>query len=131
MNLLPHIERFRNRFAELEDLVASANLYDNPAKAQSLLKEHSRLKLALAQYTEWERLEKSLAENRELASSTEAEMVELAALAREELPELELALGRAHRQVLSSILPPDENEERNVIVEIRGGDRWRRGRDFC
>ncbi|NJK93305.1 MAG: peptide chain release factor 1, partial [Blastochloris sp.] len=29
--------------------------------------------------------------------------------------------GRRHRQVLSSILPPDENEERNVIVEIRAG----------
>jgi peptide chain release factor 1 len=119
LNLAPHIERFHKRFAELEDLIASPDLYSNPTKAQSLLKEHSRIKLALGEHAELQKLEKSLLENQALAGS--ASDPELAEMAREELPELEKQLIQARRNILSSILPPDDNEQRNVIVEIRAG----------
>ncbi|MDZ4788713.1 MAG: peptide chain release factor 1 [Blastochloris sp.] len=118
MNLSTHIERFRKRFAELEDIVASPDLYSNPAKAQTLFKEHSQLKSALAQHAQLERLEQSLLDNQELASSAD---LELAAMAKEELPQLQEQATQARRNILSSILPPDENEQRNVIVEIRAG----------
>lgn len=119
MNLAPHIERFQKRFAELEDIIASPDLYANPTKAQALLKEHSQIKLALSEHSNLENLEKSLVETGELASSqTDPELSEMA---KEELPELEKQVAQARRNILGSILPPDDNEQRNVIVEIRAG----------
>jgi peptide chain release factor 1 len=119
VNLAPHIERFRKRFAELEDIIGSSDLYSNPSKAQTLLKEHNQIKLALAEYDSLEKLEKSLQANQALiALGEDPELVEMA---REEVPELESRMTLAKRAVLNSILPPDDNEQRNVIVEIRAG----------
>lgn len=118
MNLLPHIERFRNRFAELEVIISSPDLYSNPARAQALFKEHSQIKNALASYAHLQQLEKSLLDSKELATSPD---LELAQLAQEEVPALEAELTLLQRSILTSILPPDDNEQRNVIVEIRAG----------
>lgn len=46
---------------------------------------------------------------------------ELAAMAREELPELEKRVARLELDVQLALLPPDPNEDRDAIVEIRAG----------
>jgi peptide chain release factor 1 len=42
-------------------------------------------------------------------------------LAAEEVAGLEKALGPAEHELLAALLPPDPNDERNVIMEIRAG----------
>jgi len=118
MDFSPHITRFRKRFAELEDLLGSPTLYDDPANAQKLTREHSRLKDALAAADTLAKIERDLADNRELIAGSDPEMAEMA---REEIPALEASLPLAEREVLSFILPADPHEDRNTIVEIRAG----------
>ena len=119
MNLAPHIERSRKRFDELEDAISSPDLYSDPARAQQMLKEHARLKNLLGLHGKLLNLEKNLAENRELVSTNSD--AELTALAREELPGIEKLAAEIHRQMLANILPPDPNDSRNIIVELRAG----------
>lgn len=118
-DLQPHIERFRSRLAELEQEISAPDLYDTPDHAQTVLKEHKRVSDALKQFTEMKRLEEQVAENTGLADQSDDE--ELAAMAGEELPELKAQLEKAHQRMLAAILPPDPNDSRNTIVEIRAG----------
>jgi peptide chain release factor 1 len=118
MDFVPLIEQKQKRFDELEAQISSANLFENPKKAKEILREHSRLKLL---FEDWEALEKAtreLEENRELASGTDIEMAELAAA---EMPALEARIVELTKNVQYFLLPPEPHEDRDAIVEIRGG----------
>src|SRR5436189_3039790 len=47
--------------------------------------------------------------------------VEIAAMADDEIPDLEKRVADLEREIQISLLPPDENENRDAIVEIRAG----------
>jgi peptide chain release factor 1 len=59
-----------------------------------------------------------MAENRELADSGDKELAEMA---REEVVAQEAALPGLERAVQVALLPPEPDEERDAIVEIRAG----------
>ena len=71
MDFTPLMARKRERFAEVEDAVAVPGLYDNPKRAQEILREHSRLKESLAMWEEFQKVERELLENRELAKASD------------------------------------------------------------
>src|SRR5437868_72478 len=119
MDLKPHISRFRNRFAELEKELAKPDLYSNAKKAQEITREHSRLKQTLSFADEYERLQKQVPETEAMIRNVaDAEMAELATM---ELPDLQKKLEKATEKLRFAILPPDENDSRNTIIEIRAG----------
>jgi peptide chain release factor 1 len=119
MDLTSHLDRFRRRFAELENELARPDLYANPQRAQELTREHARLKQVLADGATWTRLNGELAQAEEMARNTaEPEMAEMA---QEELAALRPAQAKAEQAVRFAIVPPDENDSRNTIVEIRAG----------
>ncbi len=116
---MPHLDRSARRFAELEELLSHPDLYDNPQRAQELTREHARLKQLLADGERWQKLRKDLAEAELMAkNNSEPEMMEMA---QEELVTLRPTYEKAEQTVRLGIVPPDENDSRNTIVEIRGG----------
>jgi peptide chain release factor 1 len=119
MDLTTHLDRFRRRFAELEEELARPDLYDSPQRAQELTREHSRLKQVLADGQTWTRLTRQLADAEEMAKN--AADPEMAEMAQEELATLRPAQAKAEQAVRFAIVPPDENDSRNTIVEIRAG----------
>jgi len=119
MDLMPHLDRFARRFAELEEELSRPDLYDNPKRAQDLTREHSRLKQSLADGQNWLKLKKDLAEAETMAKNTVEP--ELAEMAQEELATLRPASEKAEQTLRFAIVPPDENDSRNTIVEIRAG----------
>jgi peptide chain release factor 1 len=117
MDFAPLIVRKRERFEELEAAIAAPNLYDDPKRAQELLREQKRLKDTLATWADFEKTTRELAENREMAKGND----ELAEMAQAEVPDLEKRLEKLERDVQFALLPPDPNEERDAIMEIRAG----------
>jgi len=120
MNLRPHIERFSQRFAELESALSDPKVFDNPQRAQELSKEYARLKDLTATGQAYKKTLADLQENRELLR-TEPENSEFAQLAREEMARLEGEEQRFAREIQRGILPPDPADSRNTIIEIRAG----------
>ncbi len=116
---MPHIDRFSRRFAELEEQLARPDLYDNPQRAQELTREHSRLKQILADSQTWLKLKKDLSLAEEMAKN--ASDPEMAEMAEEELLTLRPTYAKAEQTIRFAIVPPDENDSRNTIVEIRAG----------
>lgn len=115
-NLL--IQRKRERFEELERDIADPALFSNRKRAQDVMREHSGAKQLLAKWDELEAARKQLDDNRELALSPD---VEMAAMAEDEIPDLQKRVVDLEREVQLALVPPDEHEDRDAIVEIRAG----------
>jgi len=120
MDFRPHIEKFRRRFAEVESTLSDSKVFDNPQRAQELSREYARLKELVATGDHYLKTLAQLDENRALLKSEPADS-ELGAMAKEEIARLETAEQRLGRQVQFGLVPPDRNDSRNTIMEIRAG----------
>jgi peptide chain release factor 1 len=120
MDLKPHIEKFRQRFAEVETLLSDPKTFANNQKFQELSKEYARLKGLVVDGETYLRVERDLTDNRALLQS-EDENSEMAQMAREEIARLEPAEKRLALAVQAGIIPPDPTDSRNTIFEIRAG----------
>ena len=118
MDLRPHIEKFRNRFAEVEAQLSDPKAFDNPQKAQELSREYARLKELVASGEAYLKVVSELAENRDLLNSGDGEMI---ALAKEEIVRLEPEEQKLSQQVRFGLVPPAPTDSRNTIIEIRAG----------
>ena len=118
MDFAPLIARKADRFRELEAEISAPNLYDDPRKARETLREHTRLKQLLADWELLQKLRSELTENQPLAKGDDAEFAEMAAA---EIPDLENRIAAIETAVQYALLPPDPNEDRDAIVEIRAG----------
>src|SRR5881296_933697 len=112
------IQLKRERFDQLERDITDPALFSNRQRAKEIMREHASIKQLLAKWDELEAARKRLDDNRELAMSGD---VEIAAIADDEIPDLEKRVADLEREVQIALLPPDENEDRDAIVEIRAG----------
>lgn len=112
------IQRKRERFVQLEREVEDPRLFDNRKRAGEIMREHAGIKQLLEKWNELEAANKQLDDNRELSSSRD---VEIASMADDEIPDLENRVANLKRELQIALLPPDENESRDAIVEIRAG----------
>ena len=112
------IQRKRERFEELEAEVASPALFSNRKRAGEIMREHSRIKALLAKSDELDLARKQLDDTRELALSND---VAIAAMAEDEIADLEKRVADLEREVQIDLLPRDEHEDRDAIVEVRAG----------
>ena len=115
-NLL--IQRKRERFAELDREIADPSLFANRKRASEIMREHAGIKQLLERWDSLEAARKQLDDNRELATSRD---VEMAAMADDEIPDLERRVVDLEREFQIALLPADETEERDAIIEIRAG----------
>ncbi len=112
------VDRILMRLPELESLLSQPETASDSALYRKLLKEHSHIKKTAEKASLYRDMTQRIAENRELVSDEDPEMAEMAAL---ELAELEEALPGVEQSLLVSLLPPDPDDDRNVIMEIRAG----------
>ena len=119
MDLQPIIARKAERFRELDNAIADPAIFNQPQRARAFMREHAQIKTLLESWDARQRAADQRVENAELARS-DADP-ELAAMAAEELPGLDAELARLDRVIQLALLPPDPNEDRDAIVEIRAG----------
>ena len=115
-NLL--IDRKRQRFAELEREIADPDLFANRKRAGDTMREHSNTKQLIAQWDQLVNARKHLQDARELLAAADED---LAQMAQEEVPKLEKQVADLERDVQIALLPADESDDRDAIIEIRGG----------
>lgn len=116
LNKLDFIEeKYEDLSQKISDpeVIADVNLF------QRLCKEHSSLEEIVIKYREYKNTIKRINDDKEmLKDEMDGEMEELI---HEELKELENAKPLIEKELKLLLIPKDPNDERNVIVEIRGG----------
>jgi len=118
LDFKPLIAKRRQRFEELEKEITDPSLFDDAKKAREVLKEHARVKELIFTWDEMESCRAQLIENQELASGNDAEMADLA---KAEIEEINARIPKLEQTVLVSLLPPQPDDDRDAIVEIRAG----------
>src|SRR5215475_6772657 len=116
--MLERLAEVERRYEELERLVVDPAVIANRREYAKLSRERSQLEETVTGYRERQRLERDIAEHRELLHDPDAGVRELA---RGELPELEAELASLDERLKALLLPRDPNDERNTVLEIRAG----------
>ncbi len=112
------LARVEARFAELDQLLSSPEVARDPAQLRDLSRERSRIVRTVEVSADYRRVMQTIADDREAIASGDAELAELA---QAELPELEVRATGLATELRTLLLPRDPDDDKNVIVEIRGG----------
>ena len=118
MMLLDKLQALEDKYRELESLLSDPETVQDIGRWQALSKEHAQLAPIAASVREYRQVLRDAAEARELAQGNDPEMKELAA---QELAELTVRQEELEKELPLLLLPRDPNDDKNVIVEIRGG----------
>lgn len=119
MDLWNKLEEVEVTYRDVEARMAEPGVASNQSEMQSLGKKHSELEPIIAAFNEYKRVTREISESKEIiAGESDAEMCELA---KEELSSLEELQSSLERDIHVLLLPKDRNDDKNVVIEIRGG----------
>lgn len=119
MELWSKLEEVENTYREVEARMAEPGVASNPAEMQVLGKKHVELEPIVTAFHEYRRICREASDTRAMAETETDE--EMRTMAREELASLEAKLPGLERSIHLLLLPKDTNDDRNVVIEIRGG----------
>ncbi len=114
--MLDKLAAVANRFEELCAKSEQPDFYENPKKAAALLRERNELEPIITAYHAYRKAESDMLEAEELMA--DPELKELCQQTYQEAKAQKEELAETLRVLL---LPKDPNDDKNVIVEIRGG----------
>lgn len=109
------LEVIYKRFNEIEQLLMSPEIMNDFKKVSKLSKEQSDLREIVDKYEEYKETKKRMEESKSLLY--DAELKEMAEL---ELTELQSNFEKITKELEILLIPKDENDGKNVIMEIRG-----------
>lgn len=113
------LEIFDKRYQELNQRLYEPDIVSDPNKYQETMKELSSIEPVVKKYNEYKDAKKAIDEALYILESEKDE--EIRDLAQLELDENKEKLPDLEEELKILLLPKDPNDERNVIVEIRGG----------
>jgi len=106
------------RYGELTALLADPAVQNDAAKYRDNAKALSELEPLVEKYREFKAVDQQTRDAQELVRAGDADM---AALAKEELKDLEPRHAALLEEIRILLLPKDPNDEKNVLLEIRAG----------
>ncbi|MEE9466510.1 MAG: peptide chain release factor 1 [Candidatus Neomarinimicrobiota bacterium] len=116
--MIEKLKEIIRRHDELAEQMADSAVASDPQRYAALAKEHSDLGEVSAQAREYADVSAQLAEAEEILHGDDPELKELA---QEEAPELQNRLLELEESLKLLLLPKDPNDDKNTILEVRGG----------
>ncbi len=117
--MLDKLQAIEERYLKLEEELASPDLYSDPAEAAKLLKEQKNLTPIIESYREYKTAKQTLEDS---ISMMEGEVdADFREMLQEEYQGAKADITRLEEEIKILLLPKDVNDDKNVIVEIRGG----------
>lgn len=113
------LQALEDKYLDLEAKISDPDVIANQAEWQKYARAHAKLTDVVAAYREYKILDKAREEAEEIIADGSDR--ELAAMAQEELKELKPQLAEYEERLKILLLPSDPNDDKNAIVEIRGG----------
>ena len=114
--MLEKLAAVANRFEELCARSEQPDFYNDPKKAAAILRERNDLEPIIEAYRAYRNAEQEMADAEELMSDPE-----MKELCQETYTAAKKAKETLFSELQILLLPKDPNDEKSVIVEIRGG----------
>jgi peptide chain release factor 1 len=119
LTLTEKLDQLDARYQEMTQQLSTPEIVTDSAKFQKLAKQHSDLQQIVEKHREFKQIEKDLAGAHEMV--LEAEDAELKHMAQEEEKQLLSRKEQVEGDLKLLLLPKDPNDDKNIILEIRGG----------
>lgn len=113
------IEKLLLRLNEIEILLENPNLFQDKKKYKQIMQEHAALLKIQDVWVAYQKIEEQLRNNKDLLAGELDE--EFAQLILEEVEKDEKKLFALQAQLEDLLVPPDPNDSRSVILELRAG----------
>lgn len=118
MDIFDQLENVEVRYREINAMLSDPEITKDSNKIKELSKEEGDLRETVQEYQQYKKVKADLEDTNELLNeSLEDEIKELAEMEKEELLEEKEALEEKLKFLL---IPKDENDGKNIIMEIRG-----------
>src|SRR5699024_12842742 len=118
MDSFDQLENLEIRYDEINAMLSDPEITKDSKKLTELSKEEGDLRDTVHVYREYKKILADLEGTEEvLADSSDAELTELAELEKEELLE---SKENSEEELRILLIPKDENDGKNIIMEIRG-----------
>ena len=117
--MIEKLSAVESRFDEVEQKLCDPAVVSDQTAYAALMKERKRLLPVVETFRRYKDAAAALEEAKALLESESDK--ELRALAQEEADTQKAALETLSQELRVLLLPKDENDDKNVIVEIRGG----------
>ena len=117
--MLDKLQKVEDRFREIESQIGDPTIISEVDRFTKLTRELSSLEPIVQKIREYKKILAQIDEDKNLIETAEDE--ELKNLAAEEMNELKKTKADFDKELPILLLPKDPNDDKNVIVEIRGG----------
>ncbi len=114
--MLEKLQDIEEKYIALEARMAQPEVYSDPAAYSRLAKEQKELTPLVTAFRAYKKLERDAAGALELMSDPE-----LKEMAQEEYEAAKAGMKEKEEELKILLLPKDPNDQKNVIMEIRGG----------
>ncbi|EAF5658681.1 TPA: peptide chain release factor 1 [Listeria innocua] len=112
------LQAVEDRYDELNELLSDPDVVSDPKRLRDLSKEQSGITATVETYREYKNINEQIDETRELlGEKLDDEMREMA---KEEFAELQKEKTELEERLKLLLVPKDPNDDKNVILEIRG-----------
>lgn len=127
-NMMERLETIARRYEELNEILMDPSIANDVQKMTEASKEQASLENAYQLYQEYKKVLDGIEEAKELLKESDPEIKEMAEL---ELSELEEKKPQLEEKLHLELIPKDPNDNKNVIVEIRGAAGGDEGNIFA
>ena len=117
--MFDRLVEIENKYENLADQINDPDVISNQTQWRKLMKEYSDMTPIVEKYREYRAAKESIEES--LMMLEEKLDDEFRELVKEELAENKEKVETLKQEITILLLPKDPNDEKNVIVEIRGG----------
>lgn len=116
--IMAQLEGLVAHYDELQEMMADPEVINDTKRYMEISKEESDLREVVEKYRKYKADKKEIAENKEIISNeSDSDLVEMA---KEENSDLEKEISDLEDQIKILMLPKDPNDDKDIIMEIRG-----------
>ena len=126
--MIDRLEVIRQRYDQIGEQLIDPNIVTDIKKMTALAKEQRSLEKVVTKYEELKKIKQDIADLKEMVNDSDPEIREMAEM---ELAEATEKLPLLEEEIKILLLPKDPNDEKNVIVEIRGAAGGDEGNIFA
>ena len=121
---------FEKRYNELNSRLYQPDVASDPEQYQKIMKDLKEIEPIVEEYRKYRQAQETIAEATEMLNDSSADK-EIRQFAEEEMTQAKTVLEKCQQNIKVLLLPKDPNDDRNVIVEIRGGAGGEESALFC
>ena len=112
------LTEIKDNFSDIQTKLSMPDVINDQKQYASLSKEYSNLKPIVEKFEEFIQCESNISSAEEVLNESD---IDLAELAKEEIKENNERISEIEIELKNLLIPVDENDDKNVFVEVRAG----------